>query len=250
VTNKASLAVLTERKMRSEMAATRARQNMDNLILRAPMDGVVSVRENFDAMMGGGVFFEGMSMPTYRTGDNTFGGRPVVDVFDVSSMEVRARVNEQERANVSPGQTARIESDAVPGAAVPATVATVSGLGRQDNRMGPLRQFDVTLELKQPDARLRPGTSVRVLVQGAVVDDVLLLPRQALFEVDGKPTVYVRTGGADAFARREIKVLHRTETEIAIGDLEVGAEVALVDPATALRLGGAPAGGKSAGGKQ
>ncbi len=192
VTSKTGLTVLSERKMRSEMAATRARQNMDNLVLRAPMDGVVSVRENFDAMMMGG-YFESMSVPTYRAGDNAFSGRPVVDVFDMSTMEIRARVNEQERANVSPGQTARIESDAVPGASITATVSAVSGLGRPDNRMGPLRQFDVTLELKNPDPRLRPGTSVRVLVQGAVVEKVLLLPRQALFELDGKPTVYVRT---------------------------------------------------------
>jgi hypothetical protein len=248
--------VLGERKTRSDMAAARARQNMENLVLRAPMDGVVSVRENFDA--SGGMFYSGMSLPTYRAGDNVSSGRPVLDVFDMSSMEIRARVNEQERDNVKVGQTAKIESDTLPGVAVTATVSAVSGLGRPDTRMGPLRQFEVTLELQDPDPRLRPGTSVRVLVQGAVVDKMLLLPRQALFEVDGKPMVYVHTAGTDTFAARPVKVLHRTESQIAIEGLEEGTEVALVDPATALRLGGAAAGaadskapaGKAPGGKQ
>ena len=47
-----------------------------------------------------------------------------------------------------------------------ARVTAVAGLGRADSRSGPLRQFDVTLELADADARLRPGTTVRVLVQG------------------------------------------------------------------------------------
>ena len=109
---KASLTVLQEKKARSEMTATRARQNMQNLVLRAPMAGVVSVRENMDA--GGGMFYEGMSLPAFRVGDTVYSGRPVLDVFDVGTLEVRARVNEQERANVAVGQTARLESDAAP----------------------------------------------------------------------------------------------------------------------------------------
>jgi HlyD family secretion protein len=250
VTSKASLAVLEEKRTRAKMSAERARQNMDNLVLKAPMDGVVSVRENFD--VGGGMFFDGMSMPTYRAGDTVYSGRPVIDIFDVRSMDIRARVNEQERANVSEGQTARVESDAVPGMSLPAKVSAVAGMGKPDSRWGPLRQFDVTLELKDPDPRLKPGTSVRVLVEGATIDNALLLPRQALFEIEGKPTVYLRSGaGPEAFTPKPIKVIHRTESRIAVEGIEAGAEVALIDPVAALRLSGAspaatpsPLGGK------
>ena len=245
VTSKASLAVLDEKKARFDLNATRARTNMTNLVLKAPMDGVISVRENMDA--SGGYFYEGMALPTYRPGDTVYSGRPVVDIFDLSTLEVRARVNEQERANVAVGQTATIESDVVPGVKPAARVASIAGLGRPDSRSGPLRQFDVTLELKNADARLRPGSTVRLLVAGDTVKDVLLLPRQALFEIDGKPHVYLRSGsGDDAFTPRAIKVLHRTESQIAIEGVEEGAVVALVDPVAALKLGGAKA--ASAGG--
>ena len=236
VTSKASLAVLQERKARAEINATRARTNMTNLVLRAPMDGIVSVRENMDA--AGGYFYEGMAMPLHRPGDTVFSGRPVADVFDVSTLEVRARVNEQERANVSVGQLAKIESDVVPDIRPVAKVASIAGLGRPDSRSGPLRQFDVSLELREPDPRLRPGSTVRLLVQGDTVKDVLLLPRQALFEIDGKPHVYIRTGSGDAFSPKPIKVLHRTESQIAVQGIDEGAEVALVDPVAALKLSG------------
>ncbi len=245
LTNKASLAVVEEKKNRSNMAATRARQNMDNLVLRAPAGGVVSIRENMDAAMAGGIFYSGMSLAAYRVGDTVSSGRPVVDIFDISTMEVKASVNEQERANVSVGHAARIEADAVPGLVAQARVSAVAGLGRADIRMGPLRQFDVTLELADPDPRLKPGTTVRVLVQGGTVDKVLLMPRQALFEVDGKPTVYVRTGSGDAFVPRQVKVLHRTESQVAVEGVEESVEVALVDPVAAMKLSGAAVPGSS-----
>jgi hypothetical protein len=53
-------------------------------------------------------------------------------------------------------------------------------------------------------------------VEGETVKNVLLLPRQALFEIDGKPIVYLRTGSGEAFSPRPIKVLHRTESQIAL----------------------------------
>ena len=239
-TNKASLAVLEERRTRAQTSAARARQNMDNLVLKAPMDGIVAVRDNMDA--SGGMFFEGMAMPAYRAGDTVFSGRPVIDIFDLSSMEVRARVNEQERDNVKPGQKARIESDAVPGLSPTATVLSVAGLGRA-GRSGPLRMFEVTLELKDADQRLRPGTTVRVLLKGDTIEGVLLLPRQALFEVEGKPTVYVRGDQPDKFSAKAVKVLHRTENHVAIEGLGEGVEVALVDPVAALKLSGGKAAG-------
>jgi len=246
-TNKASLAVLEERRTKTRLSADRARQNMDNLVIRAPMAGVVSVRENMDA--AGGIFFGGMSLPAYRAGDSVFSGRPVIDVFDVSSMEIRARVNEQERANVTAGQSARVHSDALPGVPLTARVSSVSGLGRADSRSGPLRQFDVVLDLSEPDPRLRPGTSVRIVVTGDVVDNLLLIPRQALFEVDGKPTVYVRPGGSQTFEPRQVKVLHRTESQVAIDGVDEAAEIALIDPVAAVRAGATVSGTNPKGGK-
>jgi cobalt-zinc-cadmium efflux system membrane fusion protein len=96
---------------------------------------------------------------------------------------------------------------------------------------GPLRQFDVTLRLDHPDARLRPGTSVRVVVTGSEVRDALVVPRQALFQKNGKPVVYVRAG--ERFEAREVKVTHRTESRIALEGLAERTEVALVNPEVA-----------------
>lgn len=237
-TNRAALAVLEEKRAKAQLSADRARQNMESLQIIAPMDGIVSVRENNDM---GGMIIMGVEAPAYRVGDSTFSGRPVVDVLDVSGMEVRARVNEQERVNVTVGQKATVRFDGVAGLALPATVTVVSGMGRPDRTAGPLRMFDVTLRLDETDPRLRPRTSVRVIATGQTIEGVLLVPRQSIFDQDGKSIAYVSTPAG--FEVREITVLHRNESQAAVEGLEEGTVVALVDPSTAMRAGPAASGG-------
>jgi multidrug resistance efflux pump len=236
--NKAGLSVLEEKRAKAQMTADRAKQNIESLVIKAPLNGVVAVRENRDA--AGGFFFSGMTLPPYRVGDTVNPGAQVMDVFDITGMEVRAMVNEQDRANVDVGQTMSAVSDVVPGTPLTAKVVSVSGLGRQDRRAGPLRQFEVTLQLDKPDPALLPGTSVYLTATGRKVDNVLLLPRQTVFEKEGRPIVYERTAGG--FEARQIKVLHRTESRVAIEGLGEGADVALISPeATATSTAPKPA---------
>src|SRR5688572_5618382 len=65
-TNQASLAVVHEKRNKALLAMERAKATIESLVLRAPMEGVVSVKENRDAM--GGMMIWGMPMPEYRAG--------------------------------------------------------------------------------------------------------------------------------------------------------------------------------------
>jgi HlyD family secretion protein len=226
----AAIGIADEAVRRSKLLASRAKTNIDNLVVKSTIDGMVALRDNFDA--AGGMMFSGMSVPPYRAGDNVSAGRPIMDVFDLTAMEIRIRINEQERDNVAVGQAAMVEFDSLPGVPLPAKVTTISGLASQNyDTGGPLRQFDSSLQLEHPDGRLRPGASVHVVLTGRRLPGVLNLPRQALFQKDGKPVVYVKIG--DHFEAREVKVTQRTESRAAIEGVSEGTIVALVDPEAA-----------------
>ncbi len=240
--SQAGLSVLEEARMKAQMAAERAQQAMETLEIRAPNDGVVSVRDNMDST---NIIFVGMTLPPYRAGDVTGSGRPLLDLIDPTNLEIRSSVNEQDRVNLSVGQVVVVEAQSAPGTPLEARVKAISGLGRAVVREGPLRRFDVTLDLTTPGMELPPGTSVDLTVQGERLEDVLILPRQAVFERDGKPIVHLRTGAS--FEPREIRVLNRSESHVAVEGLDVGDEVALVAPSTAASApsatdSGAPAG--------
>ncbi len=96
---------------------------------------------------------------------------------------------------------------------------------------GPLRQFEAVLRVDKADQRLRPGTTVRVLIAGQELKNVLTVPRQAVFQQNGKSVVYLPVG--DRFEPRDVKITAQSESRTAIEGIEEGAEVALVNPAAA-----------------
>jgi HlyD family secretion protein len=227
-TSAAALAVVLEKRNKAMLSMQRAQQNIDNLVLKAPLDGVVSVSENRDAM--GGIIIGGMPMPEYREGDAVSPGRPVADVIQSGRMEVRAKVDENDRANLAEGQPAVVTIDSLPGVKFPAKVGALAGLANRSfwESSGVTRRFDVTFQFDQPDPRMKAGTSVRVTLQGKEIQNALSVPRQAVFQKNGKTHVFVKVG--DRFDQREVKLVQRTESRAVIEGLDEGTEVALVDP--------------------
>jgi len=170
-----------------------------------------------------------MSLPEYRLGDTIPPGRSVVDVSDTANMEITARVNEQERTTLAIGQPAIVRANALPGQPLAAKITALSSVAvRSQNQSGPLRQFEVTLRLDTPDARLRPGTTVSLTIQGKELPSALTVPRQAVFQQDGRSIVYVRR--LDGFEPQPVKVIAQSESRTAIEGIEEGTEVALINP--------------------
>jgi len=228
-TNQASLAVSLEKRNKAQLSMPRAQQVIDSLVMRAPFDGVVSLKENRDA--SGGMIFYGMVLPEYRAGDQIWPGRPVADVIESGRMEVRAKIDESDRPNLVDGQNAIVEVDALPGEKFNARIGQLSGLASRANffeSASVTRLFDLSLQFENPDPRLKAGGSVRVTLDGKEMPNALHVPRQAVFDKNGKNYVFVKTG--DRFEQRDVKVEQRTESRVVISGLNEGTEIALVDP--------------------
>jgi len=215
-----------EKRNKAQLSVQVAERNIESLHVRAPFDGVVTVRTNFQAF--GGIYFGG-AMPDYRVGDAAFAGQPIAEVIDSSHVEVTAKLAEQDRANVSPGQTVEVAVDALPDARLRGTVRSVSGVASRGLFDAGTRQFDIAFDVTS-NPSVRPGVSAAIAISGAAYDNVLYIPRTAVFEVSGRPTVYVRTGGS--FDAHEVRVRAWTDSVAVVENIEPSAEVALVDPNT------------------
>jgi HlyD family secretion protein len=230
VTSQASLQVVQEKRNKAELAMQRAQQQIDSLVLKATVDGVVSVKENPDA--SGGFFFYGMVLPEFREGDSVWPGRPVADIIESGKMELRAKIDESDRSNLVEGQVADVSVDTLPGQTFKAKVGSLAGLASRGGFFEPTasisRLFDVTFQFENLDPRLKAGASARVFIKGKPIDEALHVPRQAVFEKNGKNHVFVRVG--ERFEPRDVKVVQRTESRIALDGITAGLEIALVDP--------------------
>ena len=236
-TDRASLAVLLEKRNKAQLAKETAQRNIDQMRIRAPFDGLVAVKDNDT----NGAAWTGMVVPEYRAGDTVWPGRPVAEVLHESGLELVAKVTEYDRAHLNAGQKADVAIHAVQGDSLPATIKTVAGASRREIwGWDSTRMFDVSLQVTGSAASLRPGLTTQVRVTGDPIKGVRYLPRQALFEQDGKPVVFVRRGRS--FEPRQVKLSDRTETHIVVADLEVGTEVALRNPLAENKKSGPSAG--------
>lgn len=190
--------------------------------IRAPIDGVIAERH-------------------LRVGNTIAVGDPAFRITSRSPLLAYLFVPEREFVRLSPGQTAEVRVDALGGARFQARVERISPV--VDPATG---TFRVTVEIPDPEGRLRPGMFGRFSVVTERRDEVLLVPRVALLDSDGGDTVFVVAEGT---ARRQQIVTGHSNGDrvevlsgLADGDLVVivgqnalrdGATVRVITPAQA-----------------
>jgi HlyD family secretion protein len=226
--NSASVAVLEQQRNQARLSMAQAQHSIDVMTIKSPIGGVVTIKGNEDAL--GGFRYQGMTVPDYKAGDQVYPGRPVMEVLDVEHMEVVAKIAEDDRGNVTAGQTAAIAVDASPKTTYTGKLKAIAGLASRQGfwDAGGPRTFDANFAFERPDASLRPGAGAQVIVQGTSLADKLFVPRQCIFEKNGKRVIYVRQGSS--FEPREVKIVSQSESRAVIDGLAEGTEIALLDP--------------------
>ena len=245
-TGEAARAVAQEKRQKAVLARQRAQTAIEQMTVRAPFAGIVAIRQNMDA--SGGFGYPGMSLPDYREGDSVSPGRPVLMVLDPSGIQVRARVAESLATTVTVKQKAEVQLDGSARAPMPATVSAVAGMADRGPfwRASTQREFDVTFAMAALPEGIEAGRTARIRIEGTPLRNVLSLPRQAVFDRDGTPTVFLRQDGR--FVPTKIKIVGRTQSRVVVDGLQDGALVALRDPAVVDSEASAPTAPPTAGG--
>jgi multidrug resistance efflux pump len=239
--NQAALAISEEKRHKARLSMEQAEQNIKNMHITSPIDGLVVIHGNREST--GGFFMDGMTLPDYHVGDQVNPGSSIAEVIDISHLEVEAQIGETDRVNLKPGQSVEIKIDALPGETFSGKVQTVGGATSHefwdDNTQ---HKFDVAVELDHTDTRLRPGFAVRLSILGDNLSHAVSIPGGAIFDHDGKKVVYCkRTRG---FEMQEVQVRAVSEGRAILSGLPAGTVVALVNPEKKLE-GNGKSGGSS-----
>jgi HlyD family secretion protein len=149
---------------RLEAALRSARKDLEETHLVAPVSGLVTR-----------IFVEEGENVVTGTMNNP--GTVILEIADLSEMEVEAEVDETDVIRVRPGQRARIEVDALPDTVLTGTVSRVGQAGKTSQEGA---DFLVRVRIDDPPDVLRPGMSADVEILVASADSALALPIQAL----------------------------------------------------------------------
>jgi HlyD family secretion protein len=188
----------------AQTAYAAAQSVLNQAIVRAPFAGTV------------------YSLPV-STSEYVQQGALLLQMADLSKMQVRGYFDEPEIGKLRAGQPITLEWDARPGkewhghiARVPSTIITY----------GTRNVGEVLITIDDSDEELLPNTNVRVTVVTANEGNVLNVPREALHTDRGRNYVFRVVNGK--LRRTDVKVgnLNLTQVEILSG-LKEGDQVAL-----------------------
>ena len=224
--SQATISVSEQTLAKARLAIAQAEQNIVKMRVRSPIAGLVVVRDNEEAM--GGIFFSGMTLPQYQIGDQVGAGSAVAEVVDTGHMQLAARLQGADRTNVKAGDPVEIHVNAIPGVTFAGRVGNMGGMATGGFFEPSGTKVDMNILFDHPDARLRPGFSARVVILGRQLHQVLTIPREAIFDLTGTPTVYVKNGGG--FRATHVKIRYLTDARAVVSGVNAGAEVALVNP--------------------
>lgn len=223
--NQAAVALSEEKHNKARLAMQLAQENIRNMQVKSPIDGMMVVHQN----VGNGPVWEGMTFPDFQPGAQANPGTTVAEVVDISKMEVSAQVIEGERPFLKPGDKAVISVAAMPGEELVGRVSNVAGAANREFwELDSQRKFEIKVLFDRSDPRLRPGFSAKMTLLGDNVSRVSFIPREAIFQKNGKTVVYTKQAGG--WVTREVKVRAYSEGRALLENLDAGTVVALVDP--------------------
>lgn len=162
------------------------------------------------------------SLPV-REGQYVNPGDLLVQVANLSSVQLRAFVDEPEIGRLAKGQKVTVTWDALPGRSWEGTLTRVP---TTVTLRGTRTVGELTCEVANPEMKLLPNVNVSVLVLTARHENALTIPREAVRDEGGKRYVFEIVNGE--LKRREVEtsVSNLTRIEITRG-LKEQAQVAL-----------------------
>jgi len=168
---------------KAQRELTIADRAINELILRAPHDGIVVIRDHP---------WEGRRL---QEGDGVFIGLTLAQFPEMSSLRVEADLADVDDGRIGDGMPATVVLDAYPGMSFPGRVTSISAVAQESSRTSLRRAFRVMIALNRLDpSRMRPGLSSRVVIRSMTQPNALLVPRAALDYASAKPRVHLANG--------------------------------------------------------
>ncbi len=196
--------VVRARLNQAESAAAFARRSISQMIIRAPMTGILY---QFDMRVGSFV----------NTGDL------VANVGKVDHVRVTVYVDEPDLGRADKGMPVTITWDALPGRQ---WKGVVDKLPTQVVPLGSRQVGEVSCVIDNPDRDLLPGTNINAEIQSRVVANALTIPKEALRRQGEVSGVFLLSGEKIAWRPVKIGVSSYTKAQVVQG-LAEGDSVAL-----------------------
>ena len=176
-----------------------------------------------------------------KPGDQVTPGKVAFRLDDLSRLLVDVRVSEVDINRVAVNQPVILTFDAILGKEYNGQVTKVASVGIAFQGVV---EFNVTVEVTDADANVRPGMTAAVNIVVEELSNVLLVPNRAVRLLDGSRVVYLLRNGELEPVKISLGASSDQESEVLDGALKTGDVVVLNPPQVFESNGPPPFGGR------
>jgi len=177
----ADLDLLEIEQRKAQLRIQEAEQGLQSLEITAPHDGILVYERDWRG-------------ETVEVGQSLWNRQAIAEIPNLDTMEAEVFVLEADAGGLTEGGPAELILESRPDEPYQATVKKVDALAKRKIRWVPIQYFGVTLELERTDPSvMKPGQRVRAILKLDELEDVLVVPRDAVFDDDDRKIVYRRT---------------------------------------------------------
>jgi biotin carboxyl carrier protein len=198
----------------------RAVNNVEKLIMKAPMEGIVVMQS----------IFRGGDFGQIKEGDQVYSGQSFMTIVDPRSMVLNSTVNQVDAEKLRLGAKAVVNLDAYGDIRVPATVIGIGAMAKTSPfRANYVSDIPVRLKLDRVEPRIIPDLTASAEIILHSEREALIAPRAGVFEDNGAPFVFVQ--GSSGWIRKDVELGLRNHVGVAVkSGLRKGDIIALQRP--------------------
>lgn len=134
-------------------------------------------------------------------GQTVAANTPLLMIVDLDPIVGIVFITERDYANLKPGQSVTLATDAYPGEAFTGRIDRIAPVFRKTTR-----QARVEMTIDNPRHRLKPGMFIQASIELSRVDEAVIVPEQALTERSDQTGVFIVSEDGQAVLWRKVAV--------------------------------------------
>jgi phosphotransferase system IIA component len=201
----------------AESKVTQCEQYLNQLQLKAPVDGFVEYAQSW------------FTDEKVEVGGQLYPNMPILMIPDLAVMQVNIQLAETDAHMLTKGQKTAITVPSLDNLELNGEVSKVAKVAKPVKRDSKVKKVEVIVEVDSTQVELVPGLTANCRIIVEELNDVITIPRECVFEKDSIKVVYVLQG--ERYTPFVITIEKYSEDFVAIaGDLQGGERCALKEP--------------------
>ncbi|HWQ84236.1 MAG TPA: efflux RND transporter periplasmic adaptor subunit [Anaerolineales bacterium] len=179
-----------------------------------------------------------------KVGDQVRAGTSAMRLDDLTHLYVDVHVSEIDISQVRVGQTAVLTFDSIPvqkdnralgentgsATAQVAYTGTVVAVARVGTEVDETVQYDVVIEIDQPDGLIHPGVSADATIVVNEIQDVVKIPNEAVYYTSTTRVVFVARAGQPEAVVVDLEAVTTEYSQLVAGDVQPGDRIVMDPP--------------------